>query len=171
MTTEEYREYKRVWRQKNKEKISASNRKYYLAKNPNASTELNKTNDMKEYQRLYYQEHKKERAKYRRLRRANNDLVRLSENLRATVNRGFKTYIKNKHTEEILGCSFEEFRLYIEKKFKDGMTWENYGEWELDHIIPISSASTEEEVYKLNHYTNFQPLWLEENRKKGDKIL
>ena len=51
------------------------------------------------------------------------------------------------------------------------MTWNNYGEWELDHIIPISSATTEEEVYKLNHYTNFQPLWMSENRKKGNKIL
>lgn len=51
------------------------------------------------------------------------------------------------------------------------MTLDNYGEWHLDHIIPISSAKTEEEVIKLNHYTNFQPLWAEDNWNKGNKIF
>lgn len=46
---------------------------------------------------------------------------------------------------------------------------ENHGEWEMDHIIP--NAKTEEEIYKLNHYTNFQPLWKEDNRKKSNKML
>jgi hypothetical protein len=54
------------------------------------------------------------------------------------------------------------------------MTLENHGQgsgkWNIDHIIPISSARTEEEIYKLNHYTNFQPLWWEENMAKGKKI-
>lgn len=51
------------------------------------------------------------------------------------------------------------------------MSWENHGEWHIDHIIPLSSAKNEEEIYKLNHYTNLQPLWKEENLSKGDKIL
>ena len=51
------------------------------------------------------------------------------------------------------------------------MVWENYGMWEYDHIIPLSSAKNEEEVIKLNHYTNFQPLWKEENKLKSNKIL
>jgi hypothetical protein len=55
------------------------------------------------------------------------------------------------------------------------MTLENHGQgigkWNIDHIIPISSAQTEEEIYKLNHYTNLQPLWWEENMAKGKKIL
>jgi hypothetical protein len=55
--------------------------------------------------------------------------------------------------------------------FTEGMCWENQGEWHLDHIIPISSAQTEEEIFKLNHYSNFQPLWAEDNIKKGNKIL
>ena len=49
------------------------------------------------------------------------------------------------------------------------MSWENQGKWHLDHIIPISSAKTEEDVIRLNHYTNFQPLWAEDNFKKGKK--
>jgi hypothetical protein len=51
------------------------------------------------------------------------------------------------------------------------MTLENHGEWHLDHIIPLASATTEEEIIKLNHYTNFQPLWAEENLSKGDRII
>ena len=50
------------------------------------------------------------------------------------------------------------------------MNWDNRGEWHYDHIIPISNAKTEEEVNKLNHYTNFQPLWAKDNRFKSSKI-
>ena len=82
--------------------------------------------------------------------------------------RGFN---KTEHTQDILGCSYDDFRKYIENKFQDGMTFENYGDWELDHIIPISSASTIEDVKKLNYYTNFQPLWKEKKKKKRDKII
>ena len=79
--------------------------------------------------------------------------------------------IKNKKTEEILGCDFVFIKNYLESKFIDGMSWDNYGKWHVDHIIPLSSAKTEEDVYKLCHYTNLQPLWCEENLKKGTKIL
>ena len=51
------------------------------------------------------------------------------------------------------------------------MSWENQGKWHIDHITPLSSAKTEEEVYRLCHYTNLQPLWAEDNLKKGSKIL
>ena len=49
------------------------------------------------------------------------------------------------------------------------MSWDNYGEWHLDHKIPISWATTEDEVYKLNKYENFQPLWASENCSKGNR--
>jgi len=58
----------------------------------------------------------------------------------------------------------------LEKKFVGGMSWENYGKWHIDHIIPLSSANNEDEIYKLCYYTNLQPLWSEENLKKGKKI-
>lgn len=105
-----------------------------------------------------------------------NPTFKLSSNIRSLIGMSFKnvlnnTYKKGKKTEEILGCTLEEFINYLQSLFIEGMTLENHGEWEMDHIIPISSAKTEEEIYKLNHYTNFQPLWKEDNRKKSNKML
>lgn len=64
----------------------------------------------------------------------------------------------------------EELRLSLESKFQTGMTWDNYGEWQLDHRIPLDSAVNEEDLYKLNHYTNLQPLWKEDNLRKSNKM-
>jgi hypothetical protein len=80
-----------------------------------------------------------------------------------------KSHTKNKKTEEMLGCDFIFFINYLELKFTEGMSWENYGKWHVDHIIPLSSAETEEDVYNLCHYTNLQPLWAIDNLKKGKK--
>ena len=79
--------------------------------------------------------------------------------------------IKSTKTIEILGCSFEEFKIHLESKFDDKMNWDNQGSyWHMDHVIPISSAQTEEEVYRLNHYTNFQPLYWKDNLIKSNKF-
>ena len=78
---------------------------------------------------------------------------------------------KNFNSEMYLECSWSEFKEYIENKFIDGMNWDNHGLWEYDHIIPVSSAKSVDEVEKLFHYTNLQPLWKEDNRRKGNKIL
>jgi hypothetical protein len=59
----------------------------------------------------------------------------------------------------------------FQTKFIDGMNWDNRGEWHIDHIIPLSSAKSEEELRKLCHYTNLQPLWEKDNLKKSNKIL
>jgi hypothetical protein len=81
-------------------------------------------------------------------------------------NQGYK---KNSRTYEILCCSYEDFMSYIEDQFNEGMSWDNYGEWHLDHKTPISWANAEEEIYDLNHYKNFQPLWAYDNLSKGNK--
>jgi len=60
--------------------------------------------------------------------------------------------------------------MYIEKQFTKGMSWKNHGEWHIDHIIPLSSAKTEKELYELCHYTNLQPLWKTDNLSKNNKI-
>ena len=92
--------------------------------------------------------------------------------IRNSIFQGIKNkgYTKDSHTHEILGCSYEQFKQHIERQFTDGMTWENRDRWHLDHIIPISYADTKNLVYKLNHYTNFQPLWAADNIKKSNKM-
>jgi len=85
----------------------------------------------------------------------------------------FKNITKKNTTFDIIGCTPKHLKELIEKQFTDGMSWQNHGlyGWHIDHIIPLSSANTEEEIYKLCHYTNLQPLWSEDNLKKSNKIL
>ena len=73
---------------------------------------------------------------------------------------------------DMIGCSINYLREHIEDKWVQGMTWSNYGtDWEIDHIIPLSHDKSLDGFIRLNHYTNLQPLWREENRKKGNKLL
>ena len=80
---------------------------------------------------------------------------------------------KTKKTCELIGCNWEQLKKYLESKFQQGMSWENYAYygWHIDHIIPLASASNREEMEKLCHYTNLQPLWAQDNLSKGDKIV
>lgn len=113
-----------------------------------------------------------QRAERRKKDDVYNCIILTRNNIYDAIRRsGFKTAKGGKHTEDILGCSFKDFKLYIESKFQPGMSWNNYGLWELDHIIPIASAKTKDEVIKLNHYTNFQPLWATDNKEKRDKLF
>jgi hypothetical protein len=81
--------------------------------------------------------------------------------------------IKSNNTFNIVGCTPEELRKHIENQFTEGMNWGNFKHdgWHIDHIIPLSNAKNEDEVYKLCHYTNLQPLWADENYKKSNKII
>ena len=80
---------------------------------------------------------------------------------------------KHGTTIKLLGCNINELRFYLEGKFIDGMSWDNYGEWHIDHIRPCASfdLTDPEQQKKCFHYTNLQPLWAEDNLSKGDKII
>ena len=111
----------------------------------------------------------------RRQRRKEDPVFNLQCSIRDSISTCFRRacneqYTKSKKTLDILGCDAEFFVSYISEQFVEGMTLGNHGEWHLDHIIPISSAKTEEDIYRLNHYTNFQPLWAEDNLRKGAKL-
>lgn len=133
----------------------------------------------KEYFSNYRQNNKERKTELNRInqkQRKNTDpLYKLRVSIRSNVNNTFKRgtnqFRKHARTETILGCTIEEFIKHIESKFTEGMTLDNHGEWHFDHIYPVSLATTEEQIIKLNHYTNFQPLWAEDNIAKGNKIL
>jgi hypothetical protein len=117
----------------------------------------------------------KNRAKinaYERNRRDSDPLFKLACNTRRRIREIFKLqgYTKRSKTGLILGCDFVVFKLHIEQQFTFGMTWDNFGEWELDHIIPLSRATTEAELLQLNHYTNIAPMWGLYNKIKQDML-
>jgi len=160
--------------QTNREKELERNRKKsenFRKNNPQKALDIlhewknNNKDYIKEYAKKYYHSRKEQDNLFVMTRRARG--VVLSSFKRACDGR----YVKGNKTEEILGCTFLEFMNYIKNLFQDGMSFDNHGEWEIDHKIPVSSAKSEEELIKLNHYTNFQPLWKLENRLKSDKII
>ena len=126
------------------------------------------------YQKEYQKNNKDRRNKYLSERRENDPMFKLVTNIRNLINNSFYNsgYSKNSKTQEILGCSFEELSKYLESKFGFWMTWDNRGMyngefdygWDIDHIVPLSNANSVEELVKLNHYSNLQPLCSRINR-------
>jgi hypothetical protein len=111
---------------------------------------------------------------YNNKKRSNDSLCKLTDNVRRRVNKflTLNKITKRNKTFSIVGCSPEFLKEHIENQFTEGMSWELMGKYiHIDHRIPLSSAKSEEEVYKLCHYTNLQPLWAEDNLSKGNKIL
>jgi hypothetical protein len=183
---EKIAEYSKLYRENNKDAIKERNKKYSAENSDkimarywdNRDTNLENMKNWKklnrerlsEYQRNYYKE-----------RKAVDEIFKLRDNVRKTIYSAFKRkgYGKNTKTCEILGCSYEEFKEHIEAQFEDWMNWDNYGKyngepnygWDLDHIRPSSLAESVEDIYMLNHYTNFQPLCSYINRDvKIDKV-
>ena len=113
------------------------------------------------------------RKDYMRNRRSIDPLLSLRDRIARGINKSLKKkgYTKTSMTYEILGCSYEEFKVYIESKFLEGMSWDNRSEWHLDHIIPVSYGLTEEEILALNHHSNFQPLWAIDNLRKSNRYI
>lgn len=109
------------------------------------------------------------RRKKEKRYRLENELYKLKQNCSRRIRECITK--KTNRTIDYLGCSINELKLYLESKFQEGMTWDNYGlhGWHIDHIIPVSSAKEDSEVYKLFHYTNLQPLWAKDNLKKSNK--
>jgi hypothetical protein len=194
MTVEEKKEYRRNYYLKNKEwKLSYA--KKYKEENFDKIAEYQKkytlenTDIRKNYKSKYRDENKERISSYnkeylsrsetkervrnvRKTRMEMDPIYSLKERIRSRIKSSLYLhgYKKNSSTEKILGCSFLEFKEYIFSKFTDGMSWENRDKWHIDHIIPISHAKTEDEVIKLNHFSNLQPLWSVDNLQKGNSI-
>ena len=153
-------EYNKKYRTKNRESIKDYNKKY----------ESENKDKRKEYRNINKDRIIENRRIYYKKRISNDILFRISRKIRNII---YKSVInKNSKSESILGCSFEEFKIYLESNFESWMSWENYGKyngnlnygWDIDHIKPLSSAESEVDIIKLNHYTNLQPLCSKLNR-------
>jgi hypothetical protein len=148
---------------KNKEKINLINKNWYES-NKEKSRDNNKKWAEKNIDKV--REYHNNRIKSQRKK---DPIKKLIFNVRTRISSILKN--KKKSSFNIVGCSPELLKQHLEQQFTNGMSWENQGYWHVDHIIPLSSAKTEEEIYKLCYYKNLQPLWAEDNLKKGNKIL
>jgi hypothetical protein len=167
----------KTYYEKNKNDVIEKVKKY---RNQNLESVRKKRMDRyyknKEKESKYMSEYRKKNRKEltsKTLERRKNDPIfhlihTMSSRLRVFMKS--KNLIKRNRTFSIVGCSPDELKKYLESKFVVGMSWNNQGSWHIDHIVPLSSAQTEKEIYKLCHFTNLQPLWAEDNLRKGDKF-
>lgn len=116
--------------------------------------------------------HKESKNKRDKLYRDNNVQYRLSHVLRTRLNIAIRNKYKAGSAVKDLGCSIEKFKLWIEMHWQDGMNWNNYGKWHLDHIKPLSSfnLSNREEFIIACNFSNIQPLWAHDNLIKHNKV-
>lgn len=156
----------------NKEKVceinKKSNKKHYY-NNREKCIQLSKN-----YYILNKDKINERKRKYEKNRKEREPLYKLKCRIKCLIAQSLlrNGYTKKSKTLEILGCSYEEFKLYLESKFKPWMNWENRGlyngklnyGWDIDHIIPLDTAKTERDIIQLNHYTNLQPLCSKFNR-------
>jgi len=105
----------------------------------------------------------------------NNTNERIRHNIRQRVKSALRAKNSRKCNKlyDLMGCDIKYLKSYLESLFKEGMSWENYGEWHIDHITPCASFDLTilDNQKKCFHYTNLQPLWAFDNLSKGCKIL
>jgi hypothetical protein len=192
---------RKVYSEKNKNKNKEYKKEYYISNKQKCNDKSKKwyidnLEFKKEYDRNYAILNKDKKSEnYKKWRSDNLEKIKeykknyyhnvvmkdpnkiIKNSARSMVKRFLK--VKKTKTSEIVGCSFEELKLHLESKFEYWMDWNNYGlyngelnyGWDIDHIIPLSSAKTDEELMSLNHYTNLQPLCSRVNRDiKRDKL-
>lgn len=146
-----YSEQIKQWRKNNPDKIRQYDKKW---------KSLNKD---KHYQTV--------KAHHKR-KYATDPNFKIKANLRTRLFQALKGITKAHNTLELLGCSIEDFKMYTEKLFAEGMSWENYGKWHIDHVIPCAAfdLTQHDQQKQCFYFTNLQPLWSVDNLAKGAKI-
>jgi hypothetical protein len=158
------------YRQKNKEKLDNYVKDWY------EQNKEHRKQYLKEYREKNIDKIRETKRNYERTRKANDPIYKLINNFRTAIYQVLKEnqVQKNGHYFDILKYSPENLIEHLENKFKDNMTWDNYGEWHVDHIKPISSFKITEigdkEFMSCWSLENLQPLWGEENIRKSNKL-
>jgi len=176
------------YKAKNKNKIDSQNKKYREANKENYKVWVDSNKDKVNKRKLNYYHKNKEHLNNKRKENYINNKAVINKKAREYTKHKIKTdplfkltvysrnmirkalkrngYSKTTKTAEILGCSFEQFKLHLEQQFESWMNWDNYGlyngvegyGWDIDHIVPLVSAKSEADIIRLNHYTNLRPL-------------
>lgn len=167
---------RKEYKEKNKQEIQEYHKQYYL-KNKEMCLSRSQQYDekcperRKKYNKKYWQEKKEKIYQYKKTRRDSDLNYKLRERFRYRLWSALKMKKANKFDSisDMIGCSYNFLVEYISKKFEDGMTWDNYGKWHIDHIVPCAKFDLTDikEQNKCFHYTNLQPLWEKDNKSKG----
>lgn len=173
-----YQKRIKEYKDKNREKVRACGRKYYQ---DNKQKYSDYKRDNIDRVRIWAARHRDKFKKkypdyykeYFCKRRKIDYTFRITCNLRARLNSALHGRNKSNRTKEIIGCPIGNLMRHLESKFLPGMSWDNYGEWHIDHIIPCSTfdLSNEEEQKKCFNFSNLQPLWATDNLRKGNKVI
>ncbi len=161
---DDHKEQKKQWQEENKKKTQDRQRIY---------REKNKEQIAK--RAAEYSKNNREKLNEKnRQKRLNNEEYRLVSNMRARIPFALAGATKSASTMELIGCTVDFLKDHLEFQFADGMTWENYGNcWHVDHRIPCASFNMLDPIEQriCFHYSNLQPLWAEDNLKKGDTVI
>jgi len=151
------------WASRNPDKCRAGHLRYYAANRDKAikrAVEFNRTPRGLE-----------NRARWKRNKKETDLSFRLGCNLRCRIWWALNSQNAKKsiRTKELIGCPVSFLEKHLEDQFKPGMTWENYGEWHIDHIMPCARFDLTDPLQQkiCFHFTNLQPLWATENLSKG----
>lgn len=114
-------------------------------------------------------------SNYTKQKKAQNPAFRIACNLRKRLSFLVRkaSATKTKQTLTLLGCPLKSFLLYLESLWQPGMSWENYGEWHIDHVVPcaIFDLTKPDHQERCFHFSNLQPLWAVDNWRKNDKVI
>ena len=170
---------KKEWYLKNRIKVIAKSKEY---SEKNRDIVLCKQKDRyannkekyKEKNANYRKLNKTKRNEYEKNKKKVDETYALKCKIRIIVSKSLKRngFVKSSDTQQILGCTYEQFKLHLENQFQPWMNWQNRGlynstpnyGWDIDHIIPLATATCEADIIKLNHYTNLRPLCSKINR-------
>lgn len=177
----ECKECRKIEYKKDSERIIEKSRKYYKDNKENVrvkNKDYKKENEQwyREYHKKYYQKNIvsiKKRVQERFYERIEKDIAfKVLQRCRARLYKAIKGNVKSKRTIELIGCEVDFLLQHIEAQFREGMSWRNYGEWHIDHIIPCSTFdfSEAEQQQKCFNYKNLQPLWASENLEKSNRL-
>lgn len=131
---------------------------------------INNRKTISEYNKNYYNKNKNIFQENYKKYLQTNPSFKVIHNTRVRINKALKLNSKHSSTEELLGCSINEYKIYLENQFTPEMSWDNYGSyWDIDHIIPCASFNLNnlEEQKKCFIFTNTRPLSKIENQRKN----
>ena len=170
-TKEDQTEKNKKWRLENPEKVKEC-MKEWLIRNKDHKASKDREYRLANYER-YKENHREWRSKqYARLREeAGEEFSKIQ--LKNNIGRRIREILGQKKSERCayyVGCSLEDLRAHLESTFADGMSWDNYGQWHIDHVFPCASFDITDETERKAcfHYTNLQALWASDNIRKKD---